>query len=372
MMSDVYLIEDTGRTSRMEPIRHNSDEKELKELLLQNPELLPGDRIQPDDPRRWAVIGKSIPPQPGDPVGNGNRSDLLMLDQDGIPTIVRCKQFTNADERHTAIGQLLELASDAQSHWAREGLAKAAREEEPDMKHGIKSLLLEDSRSIEAYLDTVEENVRKGRIRMIVFTEQCPAELRRLVEFLNHQLENSEVLLIEAKQYRRNGFRIVVPSVFGYASPRRLSRKVAGQSQDFLETDKKWNKDSFFEEAKSQTTVEQLKAIKTMYQAVERLPLDLKWGSGSGAGCFEVTLPKVASAPLMSIASDGELVLKFGSLTGSHRAESFQQKFRSIAHSRLGRAFDREHESHTLPPEEWCPKATAMVHVLDDLVTASS
>jgi hypothetical protein len=62
-------------------------EATLQELLGRYPDLLPGDQIGPENPRRWLPVSREMG-IPGDVDETGRWSlDHLFLDQDGIPTL---------------------------------------------------------------------------------------------------------------------------------------------------------------------------------------------------------------------------------------------------------------------------------------------
>lgn len=47
----------------------------------------------------------------------------------------------------------------------------------------------------------MQANLRAARIRMLFLTDRMPTELRRIVEFLNGQMQPAEVLAVELRQY---------------------------------------------------------------------------------------------------------------------------------------------------------------------------
>jgi hypothetical protein len=63
----------------------------------------------------------------------------------------------------------------------------------------------------EVFFASVEQNLHTSKMRLIFFLEDSPLELRSVVEFLNGQLKETEVLIVEARQYRFENTRIVVP-----------------------------------------------------------------------------------------------------------------------------------------------------------------
>jgi hypothetical protein len=55
-MANVYVIKEDGNSESMTRIRCVNEDRELQLILEKNPNLLPGDQINPDDPRRWLLI----------------------------------------------------------------------------------------------------------------------------------------------------------------------------------------------------------------------------------------------------------------------------------------------------------------------------
>jgi len=67
-------------------------EDTLQGLLADYPDLLPGDQIDPENPRRWLLVSREMG-IPGDTDETGRWSlDHLFLDQDAISTFVECKR----------------------------------------------------------------------------------------------------------------------------------------------------------------------------------------------------------------------------------------------------------------------------------------
>lgn len=72
-------------------------------------------------------------------------------------------------------------------------------------------------------------------------------ELRSIVDFLNKQMERSEVLLVEARQYELGDTKIVAPVLFGYTEE---ARRVKGINTDTTSSSKKqWNRETFISDA---------------------------------------------------------------------------------------------------------------------------
>lgn len=61
----------------------------------------------------------------------------------------------------------------------------------------------------------VRTNLQAGRIRMLFVADRIPAELRRIVEFLNEQMKSAEVLALELRQFQGEGLKTIVPTLYG-------------------------------------------------------------------------------------------------------------------------------------------------------------
>ncbi len=80
-------------------------------LLERYPDLLPGDQIDPEDPRRWLLVSREMG-VPSRELGSGTWSlDHLFLDQDAVPTFVECKRATDTRARREVVAQMLDYAA---------------------------------------------------------------------------------------------------------------------------------------------------------------------------------------------------------------------------------------------------------------------
>jgi len=190
----------------------------LQKLLADHPDLLAGEQIDSEEPRRWLLVAREMA-VPGEQGGAGRWSlDHLFLDQDAIPTLVEVKRSSDTRIRREVIGQMLDYAANAVAYWPVEGIkAKfesrcAADGGDPEAE--LAEVLGEDHDAA-AFWQQVKTNLQAGRIRMIFIADEIPPELRRVIEFLNGQMDPAEVLAIEVKQFVGEGMKTLVPRVVG-------------------------------------------------------------------------------------------------------------------------------------------------------------
>src|SRR5262249_37132100 len=74
----------------------------------------------------------------------------------------------------------------------------------------------------EAFWQNVKTNLQAGRIRLLFVADQIPSELKRIVEFLNTQMNPAEVLALELQQFEGQGLKTIVPVRYGQTEEARV------------------------------------------------------------------------------------------------------------------------------------------------------
>ena len=102
-------------------------------------------------------------------------------------------------------------------------------------------------KTFQTFWQQVKTNLQAGRVRLIFIADEIPTELRRVVEFLNSQMDPAEVLAIEVKQFVGENLKTLVPRVVGQTEAARQKKNVdRGESRQ-------WDEASFFSESESKT-----------------------------------------------------------------------------------------------------------------------
>lgn len=191
----------------------------LQQLLAKHPDLLSGDQIDKDTPRRFLLVSREVE-VPDCEAGPGRWAlDHLFLDQDGIPTLVEVKRSSDTRLRREVVGQMLDYAANGLAYWPLERLravfeADCLRRGE-SAEERLLGHLRETSRDVESFWQEVKVNLQAGRVRLVFLADVIPPELQRVVEFLNGQMDPAEVLAIAVRQYEGRGIRTLVPQVYG-------------------------------------------------------------------------------------------------------------------------------------------------------------
>jgi hypothetical protein len=229
----IFLVE--GKR-KLTPMTETSYEREddLQALLADYPDLLPGDQIDPENPRRWILVARELSvPDSEEETGRWSL-DHLFLDQDGTPTFVECKRASDTRGRREVVAQMLDYAANGTSYWKMDSLRQAAAETAQKIGQSLDAEILklidsDDPDKIDQYWLQVEENLRSSKVRLIFVADAIPSELRRLVEFLNEQMTTVEVLAVEAKQFVGEGLTTIVPRLVGMTETARDTKRQPGR-----------------------------------------------------------------------------------------------------------------------------------------------
>jgi hypothetical protein len=141
---------------------------------------------------------------------------------------------------------MLDYAANFTAYWTAEVLR--ARFETCCSERGsdpakVLADLSDSARTEEEYWGQVRTNLEAGRIRMLFIADRIPLELRRVVEFLNRQMEPAEVLALELRQYQGENMRALVPLVIGQTQL-ALQKKGAG----IRRSKREWDDESLLQE----------------------------------------------------------------------------------------------------------------------------
>jgi hypothetical protein len=218
-MRKVFAIDSSGQTNLMKQVFCDSEGRLLQDLLDQNFELLVGDLINPEDPRKWLLIRREMPVPDPSPGENRWSIDFFFVDQFGMPTFVECKRYKDTQSRREIIGQMLEYAANGRYYWGRDDLIRyadeTARKRGEDLEGLLGELQGENRASSDVFFENVQNSLREGQIRLVFFLEEASMELKNIVEFLNNQMESTEMMIVEVKQYQDDQVQILVSTLLG-------------------------------------------------------------------------------------------------------------------------------------------------------------
>ena len=225
----------------------------------------------------------------------------------------------------------------------------------------------EDPDELDVFFQQIQDNLREGQIRLVFFLEEAPMELKSIVDFLNKQMERSEVLLVEARQYLHEGKRFVSPTLFGYTEEaRRVKRTV-------LIERKKWDRDSFFNEAKKRLDSNQANALLEIFEKCESLHGKFSWGTGKTTGTFSVKWPHLSNYSVIVVNSNGGLTICFGNFNKSEKDREFRDYLKELVVNKLNFSvpdkLENKYPGYKIT--EWAPKISTLLQMLGEISSKS-
>jgi len=230
MKQGLGAIYAAGPDGKLEPLLWQGYENEatLQQLIAENPHLLGGDQIDPDDPRRWQLVRREMTIHDAE-TGTGWWSvDHLFLDQDAIPTFVEVKRASDPRIRRETVGQMLDYAANASVHWTAHHIREALRSPEVDPDALVEEF---SKRGSTEFWKELQRNLDDRKVRLLFVADHIPPKLRRVVEYLNEQMK-IEVLAVEIRKYVADGKTVYVPYLFGNTSE-ATDRKSGGAINNF-------------------------------------------------------------------------------------------------------------------------------------------
>lgn len=336
MSSSVFLMNDSGELVSMRDTEYDS-ESQLQRWLASYPDLLPGDQIDLETPRRWLLVCREAK-IPEDEDGGGRWSvDHLFLDQEGVPTLIEVKRSTDPRIRREVVGQMLDYAANATMWWKVETIRAMLDErcvnEKKDLSSELKRAL--DVEDAEEYWTEVAKNLESKRVRLIFVADIIPKELQRIVEFLNEDMTNVEVLALEVKRFEGpvgTQFRTIVPRVIGYtAGAERRKRPAPGMGKTQISIDQMLGMVAAASGSEAGELAKQA-ANWALSSGMKQMPLSKRVSflarekSGEEHRLFTVGMTSKAKPPEGRISFRMDMLRKSAAFTSHERREEFLRK----------------------------------------------
>lgn len=214
VVEQIYLLD--VESDELEPLQATAypTEQVLQQLVANHPELLAGGI---ESSGGLVLVDREMA-VPDEEAGSGRWGlDHLFVDAEAVPTFVEVKRQTDRRLRRQVVGQILDYAAHGSSYWTATDLQAAFAAGLNGPQGADEKLADQLGADVDPakFWTQVQDNLRAGRVRLIIVAGAIPHELRRVVEFLNGQMTQAELLAIEVKQFTADGRCILVPTVYG-------------------------------------------------------------------------------------------------------------------------------------------------------------
>ena len=337
-MSKIFHINAGGELSMMLETPYESEDL-LQTLLERYPDVLAGEQINPEAPRRWLLVKREMD-VPDATDGTGRWSlDHLFLDQDGVLTLVEVKRATDTRARREVVAQMLDYAANAVLYWPVEQVI-ASFEATARAKGNNPHVMLTDflangdaTAQADDFWSRVKANLGAERIRMVFVADVIHRDLQRIVEFLNQQMNPAEVVAIEVRQYVNGKTRTLVPRIVGHTLK---TAKSTGVPRTRARRD--WDQTSFEAEARTEsgeTTVRFAQRLKDWFGTVGA---GVTWGSGRHASMSGNLLIGGEPTTILQLWATGECNVLLKVIADTTRREEFRRRLDAVPGLRLSAA----------------------------------
>jgi len=262
-------------------VGHFVSEDDFQVLLAKFPALLAGDQIDPSNPRRWVLVRREAAIPSEENSGGRWSLDHLFLDQDGVPMLVEVKRQTDTRIRREVVGQMLDYAANCVVYLPVERLKvdfeATCRGNGTDPEATLSGLLGPEP-DIENFWLRVKTNLEASRVRLLFVSDAIPPELRRIIEFLNKNMNPTEVLGLELRQFQGPGVRTMVPLVVGQTEEAVQRRNPTSRSL------RNWDENSFFADLGTRVSEAELQAARGVVNWMKEKADHIEFGKGKKDG----------------------------------------------------------------------------------------
>jgi Domain of unknown function (DUF4268) len=195
-------------------------EKDLENLVKESPEVIPG------IPHGPAAVATQLH------VPDTGPADVVVIDSEGGVTVIECKLRVNPEMRRWVIGQVFSYAS---------GIAQLSVDELNDlwrMRTGADVInsftpALPEEAEESIVLAQIAENLKAGRLRLVIAVDAMTDELKRTVTYINgHSGGTFELLALELEYIKDGDVEILVPTVYGEESAAHKAAATRAPSAD--------------------------------------------------------------------------------------------------------------------------------------------
>ncbi len=304
-MSKLFIVE--GNQTKVLDQKAFDNETLLQDVVERFPEVIALDDLGVTEP--FIVIGREVATKAG-------YIDVLCIDGDGILTVIETKLARNSQIRREVVGQVLEYVAQL-SKWRAHDVVQSANQyfASTGVKVGERTATLmdllvreqeEESGALPMDLyDKIENNLRKGVVKLVIASDSIPETLKDTVTFIN-SFSNFDIYVLQIQSYQKDQLKIYAPTVFGFTH-----KPAGGVTSDKIQ----WDEESFFKSL-SNLSPDAVQTIQKLYAFTQENAAGIRWGTGRSSSSFSYTVDSVKKKfnifAVLNQGDTGRILLNFG------------------------------------------------------------
>ena len=352
------IISKNGKNAQKIDESAFTQEDYLQKYIYDNPESLPLYEIKEDI--RLLIVSREFPTNSG-PI------DALGIDKDGEIYIIETKLYKNPDKR-LVVAQVLDYGA---SLWRgyndfNEFLRiidnQISKKFNVSFNQKLKDFFGIMDEDVSTLVENIKMNLNDGNFRFVVLMDKLHSQLKDLIVFIN-QNSKFDIFGIELEYYKYQDYEIMIPKLFGSEVKKDLTS---------TGTRKKWDEESFFEDAKDKLKESEVESIKILYEFSKDKADQVSWGTGATRGSFNPKFLKISIRSLYSVFSDGILQINFGWLDDSESTEKYRDDFKRKLEILKGISIPNDYQGKWIgvPVKKWAPRVDDFIKIVKDLVNS--
>jgi hypothetical protein len=178
----------------------------------------------------------------------------------------------------------------------------------------------------EVFWEMADRNLKARKLRLLFVADVIPAELQRIVEFLNDQMDQTEVLAIEIKQFvSEKGLRSLVPRVIGQTAKAQQAKSSGSRSE------RQWDESTVMQTIEEKRGTGIANVARRLIEWARKNASDINWGKGATDGSFSPLFDCGLEYPVIPfrVYTYGNAEILFNRLVGNKTAP-FDQDARRL------------------------------------------
>ena len=332
----------------------------VQQYIYNNPEAIPLYDIREDI--KLLILAREFPTESG-PI------DALGVDKEGEVYIIETKLFKNPDKR-TVVAQSLDYGA---SLWKNADYNTFIQTLESHVQKAFKISLNEKLKSffnladdeVLTLLSRIKSHLDDGSFRFVVLMDQLESRLKDLILYVN-QNSQLDIYAVELEYYHFEQHEIVIPKIYGAEV-----KKEVKSSSSASRPRKQWGKDSLFRELDASLDPGEARKMKDVYTRLEHSADRILWGTGATVASYGPIFESAsATKSLLSVFSNGKLMLKLNWFTANAKEEEARERFKRLLEQHApGLAPLIEYKTSELRYElpQWLPHAEGIAKAFEGL-----
>lgn len=291
-------------------------ESNLQNFIHENPDTIPLYDI--DEDIRLLILAREVPTRSGsiDAVGTDERGEVY---------IIETKLYKNPDKR-LVVAQLLDYGAsisenpDEQSDFIQVIEGKIASHFKLSFSEKLCQFFGLNTEDSAALVDRFRQNLFEGKFRFVVLMDSIEQRLKDLISFLNRN-SSFDIYGVELEFYKYENYEITIPKLFGA----EVKKEVNTPSGSYRR--RRWDEESFFNEIDNNLEEKEVTQIRELYEFFVKQADHINWGTGIQRGSFNPIFSKLGPRSLLSIYTDGTLMLNYSWMTGHEHFIQVKSKY---------------------------------------------